>query len=494
MRRAGNRPIHVLKDLSDFYRDIGAERLVSLLDPPSGGVSVVCANEGQLRACVSEDASGRTRPIVETLATGMTNGAISSADSRICVINLNFQSVAPDSGREGLVEWATRIWAVDKRSWRACRGCDAKANCPIFSNHQELSEPEAGPRRRAALRDIFGAAERAGAVITARQALATIAYAITGGLKCQDVHRRHISNPTDKSWQYPFMYHQSLFGDRLLDQQREQVASIQSLRKLDPGQVSRREVDDYLDYESAVTRFVPPYPDGSKARTNQEASRQAKESRRVYAFLRRLDYFNGAADTRFARLGLSAGDAFVSVDAEKSDAEKTKIRDLLLKGLEAVQGIHRVGSNPDFLVLDPAFFAHRAKAAVIGRSVNSKNITVVDQLTYWQAKRGQADTGLRLDQVVEWLNRAVHVEIPGPKGRGGVSVPVDLSRFELLTRWAGGLRSGSHHEAQIRGITSVLAEVADASDEREVIQVLVGSSTRQLTIDVGDQIRSVRTL
>lgn len=487
------RPVYMLKDLSDFSAGVGAGRLLALLTPPEDGVAIVCANEGQLRNCVFEDKSRRAQVVVDTLRAGIARGRIASSDGAVVVINLNYQSVAPDREGEGLVDWAVRNWGADKRSWQICKRCDARETCPIFANHESLSDASNGPSRRRAIRDLFSAAERTGAVVTARQALSTLAYAITGGLTCDDVHRRYGNSRADTSWQYPYQYHQALFGDRLTPQQRQQVPTIPSLRRLDPGKVSRRQVDDLLEPEAAQVKFLPPMPgpDSPQFKTIQDAQRGASSLRDLYAFLRRVDFFNGDAPDRFARLGLSAGDDFIKI-TDTPDSKKTEVRDVVLKGLEAVQGIHRVGSNPDFLVLDPAFFSHRTRAAVVSRSVTNRNVQVVDQVRQWanEAKPGEEDPVLH--EAVEWLNRAVFVRIPGPPGQAPVAVEVDLMRFELLYRWAAGLRSGTQHEAEIRGLTSTLAGLTDGASEREVIQVLVGAVPRKIMIDVGDQIRSVR--
>lgn len=488
------RPIYMLKDLSDFSASVGAERLVELLDPPQDGVAIVCANEGQLRNCVSEDKSGRAQVVVGTLGAGIAQGTVASNDRTVVVINLNFQSVAPDREGDGLVDWAVRNWAVDKRSWQICKRCDAREVCPILANHEALSDTSSGPSRRRAIRDLFSAAERTGAVVTARQALSTLSYAITGGLTCDDVHRHYRTSHADRSWQYQYQFHQALFGDQLSPQQRQQVPAIPALRRLDPGTVSRRQVDDALEPEAARVAFLPPIPgsDGLRIKTAQDAQRDASSLRELYSFLRRADFFNGDTTDRFARIGLSAGDNFVKIAPDTPESSKTDIRDVVLKGLEAVQGIHRSGSNPDFLVLDPAFFSHRTRAAVVSRSVSNRHVQVVDQVSQWTNEVEPGEPDPVLQQAVEWLNRAIFIRIPGPPGQSPVAVEVDLLRFELLNRWAAGLRSGTQHEAEIRGLTSTLAALADAASEREVIQILVGGVPRKIMIDVGDQIRSVR--
>ena len=491
---SAGRPIYIIKDLSEFKPEVGATHLNRLLQPQGNGIAVVCANEGQLRSCVAADTTEESRVIVETLSAGVSQGAVKSADGIIAVINLNYQSVAP-TGRPGLLDWALGQWAVDRRSWQICKRCDAQSVCPIWANHEALSDKAAGPRRRDALRDLFGAAETTGAVITTRQALSAVSYAVTGGIRCADVHKKYSRDPTSVEWQSAHLYNQALFGDMLSPRQREQVPVILALRRLDPGWVSRREVDDYLDPDSAQALFLPPQPgvEANSTRTLKQLREDAKLLRRLYAFLRRVDFFDAEAGTRYPRLGISAGDQFMAIQGEIPDADKTVIRDTLLKGLEAVQGVHRVGRNPDFLVLDPAFYAHRARASVVAQTVTNRDVQLMDQLSHWNATAQKSALEPELQSAVEWSNRAVFVRIPLRGQESTVSVELNLLRFELLTRWAGGLRSGAQHEAEIRGLTNSLAALSDGGDEGQDIQVLVGSIPRKLTIDVGNQIRSVRT-
>jgi hypothetical protein len=500
-RTRSGRPLYILRDLSELSPQAGARKLVELLDPPDGGVAIICANEGQLRKCVAEDdnsdkgGTGRANIVVRTLTDGIARGQVSDPEGTVTVINLNYQSVAADNPNGGLIPWVLKQWTTTQWSrWKPCETCDAQKVCPILANRNELSDPARGPHRRAAIRDVFAAAERVGAVITTRQALSVTSYMLTGGLSCENVHAKYQRSHSNRSWQAPHLYHQALFGDGLSQQQRHSVPAFFALRKLDPGKVSRRQVDDRLDPDAAGE--FPPTDASSyleKVRTNRDAHKQAEQLRGLYTFLRRADFFNSDDDRdRFARMGLLAGDDFVRVQDKNRDLADTRVRDLFLKGLEAVQGIHRAGSNPDFFILDPAFFTHRSRAAVISRRVPSKGVEVVDQVTQWQKEAGTgADP--EMHNAVEWLNRAIYIRIPAvAPDQDAVSVEADLLRFELLTRWAAGLRSEVQHEAEIRGLSGYLAELADSSNKDDEIQVLVGNVLRKLMIDVGDKIRSVR--
>lgn len=481
----GGRPLYVLTDLSAVSVEVGSGRLRALLDPPDRGVAIVCANEGRLRNCVVADESRETSVITSILEEGIERGTVTSTDRSIHIVNLNYQSVAPN--RDGLVDWALHSWAGDRRRWTRCDRCDAREICPIFANHKALSDDVRGPRRRTAVRDVFKAAERTGAVVTTRQALALIAHAISGGLVCSDVHRRYRNSRTDTDWQYPHLFHQALFGDRLTKQNRRQVPVIAYLRRLDPGRVARRSVDDQLDPTTAESSFLPPVPgmdDGPHPQSRRDAQRESEKIRHVVTFMRRLDYFDSESAERLTRMGLESGDDFVSINDD--NATSTSIRDALLRGLEAVQGIHRAGEVPDFLVLDPAFFSHRNRAAVISRKIFSSRVQVRDQMSQWTQVLGWEP---ELPHAVEWSNRSVYVVLPGPDG-AEVPVQLDLMRFELLIRWASGLRSRNQHEAEIRSLTNTLAALTGDTIDDQEINVLVAGDRRSLVIDTGNRIRS----
>lgn len=480
------RPLTLLVDLSALETDPASALLVDLLEPPTDGVAIVCANEGHLRSSVAADESRRAKVITQTLEAGIEKGTVSDATSAVYVINLNYQSVAPDAD-DGLVDWAVNTWGSDRRRWRVCQRCDAMAICPIFANHEALAEDGRGAERQKAFRHVFSTAERTGAVVTTRQALALTAHAISGGLVCEDVHGHYRRDESERSWQFPYLYHQALFGDLLTQQKRRQVPAFRALRRLDPGKTALRCVDDALDPETANTRFLPPVPFGDEGspKSRSAAQRESDLLRAAMTFLRRLDYFEGAPSNRLGRLGLASGDQFLEVNGGTREG-LVRVRDGLLRGLEAVQGVHRAGDSPDFLVLDPAFFSHRSRAAVIAKRIPGRSVEIVSQNQEWIAT-GTAQPQMPL--AVEWSSRSVYVRLPGADG---VVVPVqlDLMRFELLMRWAAGLSSRGQHEAEIRSLTSALAALAPNADADDDIGVLVGGERRTLTIDVGDRIRS----
>lgn len=478
----GGRDLRLLTDLSELPRESAAPLLAGLVEPADDSVAIVCANEGHLRSSVSADETGRSRVIIDTLVDGIQRGVVAGADPGVQVVNLNFQSTAPD-GKEGLVDWATREWAADGRRWRPCQRCDARDVCPIFANHQALSSSERGSTRRDGIRTLFSAAERMGSVITTRQALAVVAFAVTGGLVCEDVHRRYNRGQARVDWQYQHLYQQALFADWLPASKRRQVPAFAALRRIDPGSVSLREVDDILDPDDVPTTFLPPRPSVDRgARSRREAQRESEVIRALVTYLRRLDYFE-RGDAYFRRMGLTSGTAFVDIAA--GSTPPVEVRDRLLRGLEAVQGVRRPGEPPDFLILDPAFFSHRNRAAVIAARVQGRNVDVLSQLDHWREPNNETPS---LPRAVDWSSRAVYLRVAGSSGI--VTIPLDLMRFELLHRWAAGLTTRGQYEAEIRSLTRLLAAIAPTGSGTDDVEVLVNGERRSLTIDVGDRVRS----
>ncbi|GAB2566489.1 ATP-binding protein [Kribbella endophytica] len=481
-KTVGGRDIRLLTDLSEVGREEAAPLLARLVEPVDDSIAIVCANEGHLRSSVSADVTGRSQVIIDTLVNGIQFGLVAGPDPGVQVINLNFQSTAPD-GKDGLVGWATREWSADGRRWRSCQRCDARESCPILANHRSLSDGDHGVRRREGIRNLFAAAERMGTVITTRQALAIVAYAVTGGLVCEDVHKRYTKDRSSVEWQYRHLYHQALFADRLTVSKRRQVPAFAALRRLDPGSVSLRAVDDTLDPDDTTSQFLPPRVDGGRGpRSRREAQRESEMMRALVAYLRRLDYFE-SGDAHLRRMGLISGSEFVAIATGATAS--VEVRDRLLRGLEAAQGVRRPGEPPDFLVLDPAFFSHRNRAAVIAERIHGRKVDVLSQFAYW---RDAGPGVLSLPIAVDWSSRAVYLQVSG--SRKTITIALDLMRFELLRRWAAGLTTRGQYEAETRSLTRALAELVPTSSSTDDIDVLVNGERRSLTIDVGDRIRS----
>jgi hypothetical protein len=475
-----------VKDLSDLQPEPGAALLEEILELPQTEITIVCANEGRLRQVVSLCQNEKADKIVFTLVQGTKDGQVLSPDESIALVNLNYQSVAPDN-QPGVVAWALRAWASDKRRWVACGSCDARNLCPIYKNHELLSQTDSGERRQAAVVTLFRALEWFGTVVTTRQALAVLAYAITGGLTCQEVHSK-LRDSQAEPWQYKHLFHQTIFGENLSKENREKVATLTGLHRLDPGRVALRQVDDFLDVSPSES-FAPPMPvmGEDTPRTRQQASTESLRLRNVITFLRRQDFFDSkSAPSQLERLGFVSGSAYEEAIASSSESSPDR-RDQLIRGLEAAQGLQPAETVGVLNILDPAFYAHSSHAAIVAKRVMLRRVRVLNQSQLWTEESQDFPNRPHLFDVLDWQDREIVVRIRDTAEV--VDVPLNLFRHELLYRWARGLNSRQHHDAETRGILSQLAPLGRQSSEDDEVTVLVRGERRILVLDTDDRVR-----
>ncbi len=488
----GGKVLRLIKDLSDFTAEDAAALLDSAL-AAEGRVTVVCANEGRLRRAIQERVT-TLGVLRETLEDGTRLGKITN-DHVSYVINLNFQSVAANGG-SGIAKQLLKSWVQDQRRWRACSSCDARDVCPIYENHRTLGSASESEDRRHRFVGLLRLVERCATVVTIRELFIVTSLAITGGLRCEDVHRRYERSHRGRDWQHPHLYHQALFGESIGERERDRVRLLRGLRQIDPARVAIRSVDDELaaiegDREGF---FLPPLPsvDQASARTRNQFQRDAVSQRRLMGFLRRRALFNDAADGDDlrgigARTGLRHAALFeAAVDGNLDEKQTVALRDDLVSGLEAIQGVRRP-PQANLFIIDPAFTSHRSSASVVAQQLPASRIDFISQSSFWV---GQDGPTAELKAALDWSDRSVFLSLTQGPDELPVTLELDMLRFELVLRYAEGLTAREHFHADLRRITSRLARLATATDSSE-ITVLVGGERRRISIDVGNRVRAV---
>ena len=480
------RSLHVVKDLSELEPDLGAARLLDALQG-DGRVTVVCANEGRLREVISrrrEELSEIQVALDGVLSTGQT-----SLNHRIWVIDLNHQSVSTGGGNS-LVRQALRNWAEDGRKWSACDQCDAQSVCPIYENRRLLSEESPrGESRRSAIETLLRIAEQTDHVITIRDLLVFVAHLVSGGLRCSDVHEK-VRRQAGVNWQFEYLFHEAAFGRRIGRGQLARLKVFRAMRLLDPGERSARPVDDSLErYQSEECgRFLPPEPSFSGVpRTRAELLGVSSAQRELYRFLRRRAYFDANVEDRMRcdeRLGFRYHEDFEGVGEDDTTRESVLVRDRILAGLEALQGVRRPPNQGTFAIVDPAFSSHRGNASIVARQIPKAKVRLLSQSTWWHLSTGKQPD---LPDAVDWVDRRIYVVTPDSSGtlRG---IDLDCRQFELISRAARGLMSRAFFQADIRRMSAQLAALATDSEQSEDITVLLNGRPTKLTIDVGERI------
>ncbi|MDP2270470.1 MAG: hypothetical protein Q8K32_07025 [Archangium sp.] len=483
------RSVRIVKDLSDFATAAGIDVLLSCEDP-SRQPLVVCANEGKIRDVVS-GAGGRLDFLRETLEESTRSG-VTSTRPGFHVINLNYQSVSAVDSE--IIAELLKTWVQNGRHWTVCKRCDAAQACPIWANRQELTgsgESDARARdRREAIRLLLQVIEESGQVVTFRELLILIAYMITGGLSCKDVALRSKKN----DWQHEYGYAQLTFAPPLTEDQKKSFPVFDALSRLDPGKKANRLIDEPLAVDVADTggQFTPPMPDGADPngqRTRRAAIEDAKRMRTLMEFRRRRDFFElatnrieAAQPVRWAgRLGLRFYDDFEFLRSRRDDRMKTiQVRDRLITGLHAVQGMHVAsGGAASLHLVDPAFARTEGAATIVARTIRPTEITIEPESIAWQSRNASP----ALPNAVDWLDRRVVIRF----GRDNkVELGLDLLQFEYVMRAGEGLACRTFFRADIRRIMAMLALlIGRDSNGTDEISVLRGGKVHKLVVDAG---------
>lgn len=224
--------LHVLKDLSEVDeatgRDVLAGLSASLEEPSPKSVYLIAANEGRLRAVLSD-------PSLDTLFARVDRQLAGGRDldgDRLLVINLN--EIATSNYVSQVLSWLTA-----PEHWEACTGCPGSASCPIANNAESLSGEHVAER----ITLLYQMIEHLKSHITVRDMLIHLAFAITGGLTCSEMHT---DAPGVGRKGRDYSYFENLVGTAAGEAFRAKIAPMAHLRRLNLGGHSLYEVDDFI--------------------------------------------------------------------------------------------------------------------------------------------------------------------------------------------------------------------------------------------------------
>lgn len=260
----------VVKDLSGIAEsERPAALLVAVNFGARGSQALVCANEGVLRDCVTQEPS--LIGLDPLLDRALRQGAV--AEAPITIVNVNRQRPTADGLWDALIDYVSR-----KELWHGgCGGCPYSAGgCPMRSNSEAL--------RRRDVRDALQALMRlAGgdAVPTMRETLAILAWATVGGQECREVKSRADFTANKTS------YYSRLFGAGLRQEDVERSPLLLGLRRSGLGSVSDLQVDGWLrddsDAPSSVMRASGGEPTASVGGDRDHTPPSSRDPRsRVY--------------------------------------------------------------------------------------------------------------------------------------------------------------------------------------------------------------------
>jgi hypothetical protein len=206
---------------------------------PSAETRLIAINEGRLVDYLT--AHGSSLPLLSEII----RDGLSSHDPRegIAVVNLNDRSVVADpDGLQGSIFDRVLARMTHESFWEACRSCDLATVCYAPHNARTFAHPSAGPRITKRLRHLYTLAHLRGRMhITLRDLRSALAYMLTSGRDCRQLHSLYAEGDTAKV--LDSFYFTSWSGghgvrDRLLAE----------LHELDVAQVPSPRIDRHLAY------------------------------------------------------------------------------------------------------------------------------------------------------------------------------------------------------------------------------------------------------
>lgn len=473
---------------------------------------VVCANEGRLRAVIGNSAAGAVcRRIAEQFRNSFSSG-LSSESGELHIVNLNYQSVAAthDGAKSSLLRRTLNSWVADDRRWpdRSCGSCSLEHDCPILHNRRLLVEDgEATLRRVERLERLCQVIERLGHVITIREMLMLVAYLVTGGLTCESVQVRCAGGSRSDGWPWAWAFYNLLFEAPPAfseDQLYKGIPVMSVLRRLDPGRLASRAVDqrvlnlgDVFPAKQLDLRFTMVIDgqrkviDGASgideflgnAQSRADLVKEAAMISAPVRALRRRAFFDEGdnAGTLMQQLGFRHGDTFLSLIESRLDtANMIRLKGDLIAGLHAIQGLRLARKEPTLYLTDPAFGRSDNDAAIIARRITSSEIQVLRARAAWPEQ-----AAWRIEHSVDWIDRAVVIRV-SDGARSHADLQLDLLGFECVARSGSGHVPEDFYAHEIRRIRSFLGRLAMRTvDRSSEIALFMGGAFHGVSIDSG---------
>jgi hypothetical protein len=163
----------------------------------SGDIRLIAINEGRLVDFLSVHRQ-QFGALIQTVEDGLA-GRPSSGD--IAVVNLNQRSLVAPAGRDGTISAIfDRVVGqlTGERFWAACDGCDLARRCYAPHNARTFAHPSAGPKIIGRLRDLYRLVHLRGQLhITLRDLRSAIAFMLTSGRDCAQIHQLYASGAAE---------------------------------------------------------------------------------------------------------------------------------------------------------------------------------------------------------------------------------------------------------------------------------------------------------
>lgn len=412
-----------------------------------GETRLIAVNEGRLIDFLSHhhDRYPHLARLVNLGLDGRDTG------QTVAVVNLNARDVTarstnadsvPQDGESLLERMLTRM--THERFWEDCASCDLAATCYARHNAQTFQHPSAGPQAMRRLRRIYELTQLRGKLhITLRDLRSALAYTLTSGRDCAEIHRLYAAG--DAQSVLDGFYFSAHLGTPPAedDSPRERDRLLSLLREADVAAVPQPRLDRRLDYGGLLEDGALVTVDGRGSRdrvlleqrfaelgrSGQGGQRQTGQAANHRGYLnaaRRLLYFELHDEERAQRM-LPYASVLRFVELLSTEASIDATRDMVLRAFNRGEGLtapDRIGEGLALKVRE-----------VTGGLIRSYRRFPAEG---FQLKPADPPA----PAYVESGRTALRLSYRDPAGRPGGTAELDirLDLFELLQRFGQGYR------------------------------------------------------
>ncbi len=250
-----NTIIHIIKDMSELSSEEKTTTLEAALAAGDSERWLIISNTGTLLATfksIAETENEQWAPIENDILSALNSNdplTLPILDTYFSLINL-----AKTDNVQTALNVLHRI--IEHDGWGPCNYCNSQLSCPINMNILTLLSTIEIAIKRIAW--IYRRLKEYGVRLTMRQLTGHLAYSLTGGLDCKQVHEQAIAPmPPD---QLDSFFANNFFGYTAsgIDMQASRMKAIQHIRELEMGSKPYPALDRVLwTQESDLLPAVP---------------------------------------------------------------------------------------------------------------------------------------------------------------------------------------------------------------------------------------------
>ena len=280
--------IHIIKDMSELGVKERSEMLAQAIDPDKSGEHwLIISNTGTMLSTfheIAKDKDVHWAKIENDLLKGLGRHdphTLALFDTNFTLINL---------AQTDNIDTAMQVFdsILKHQKWEQCQACDLFTSCPVQQNVSLLKE---NPLTRKRISMVYRRLKGYGVRLTMRQIIGHLAYSLTGGLDCKDIHGHAVSaappHPSDNLFSNRFFGHKGSH----FDAQAGRLTAIQHIQTLEMGSKPFLSFDRDLWNETGDLHLTLA-DDGLKTMVQQlrQNLRRDNNSRRIRQSIRRLYY------------------------------------------------------------------------------------------------------------------------------------------------------------------------------------------------------------